>query len=338
MLQAQLLRPGKLELTEAPVPEPGPGELLVRIDAALTCGTDLKMFMRGHPRLPVPAPFGHEFAGTVAGVGTGVTRFRAGDAIASVPTAPCGICRLCLRGRENLCAAAVDRITLGAFSEYLVLPEPLVSCNVFPRPSNLGAEEAAALEPVACVVHGASRIDLANASSVVVLGDGPIALLFVQLARLRSTGRVLVAGKHPARLQVAARLGADTTTLSGAALQEHTRELLGGADIVIECVGKPELWEAAQSLAAPGGEVLLYGGCPAGTRAAFDTYTLHYEEVDLKGAFHYTRADVRAALEVLESGRVTVKPLITHHKRLFEIHDAMSLALQRDALKVAVIP
>ena len=338
MLQARLLAPGELELTDVPVPDPGPGELLVKVELALTCGTDLKMYQRGHPRLPVPAPFGHEMAGTVAGVGAGVRGFREGDRIASVPTAPCGACRYCRHGRENLCAEAVRRIALGAYAEYMVLPEPVVRMHVFPRPPGLSAENAAGLEPLACVVHGASRVRMADARSVVLLGDGPIAILFVQLARLRGASAILVAGRHPQRLQSAAAFGASTTHLEGSALQAIVQDTLGGADLVIECVGRTATWEEAQRLAAPGGEVLLYGGCPAGSRAPFDTDRLHYEEIDLKGAFHYTPRAVREALALLANGSVSVDRLVTHRRPLRELPDALALAFRREALKVAVVP
>src|SRR5690606_7983474 len=156
-----------------------------------------------------------------------------------------------------------------------------------------------------------------RAESVVLVGDGAIALLMLQLAKLRGAGRALVAGRHAGRLDAARALGADAVVdVSSARLDEAALEWTGGAgaDVVIECVGRPETWEAAAALAGTGGEVLLYGGCAAGTRASFDTYALHYREVDLKGAFHYGRADVRRALELLSSGAVQVAPLVTHRR------------------------
>jgi L-iditol 2-dehydrogenase len=181
-------------------------------------------------------------------------------------------------------------------------------------------------------------VNLAAAGTLVLLGDGPIALLFLQLARTRGVDRVLVAGRHARRLEFARTFGARTTQLQGAALHALVHDALGGADLVIECVGRPEIWEEAHTLAAPGGQVLLYGGCPAGTRAAFDTGRLHYEEIDLKGAFHYTPRAVREALELLANGSVSVARLVTHRKPLRQLPDALALALQREALKVAIVP
>ena len=340
MRRAELIRPGELEVRVVQVPDPGPGELLVQIEAALTCGTDLKMYRRGHARLPLPAPFGHEFAGVVAAVGEGVAGFAEGDAIAAVPTAPCGRCALCLRERDNLCPFALERIALGAYADYLLLPAHVVTTNVFARPAGLPAEHAALLEPLACVVHGASRVRLDRARTVVLLGDGPIALLFTQLARLRGAGQVLVVGRHASRLALAAAFGAKPIDEAGPALHDHLKEQTGGigADVVIECIGDPAAWELAQTLAARGGEVLLYGGCAAGTRVSFDAATLHYDEVDLKGAFHYGRTAVREALALLESRTIDAAPLITHRLPLARLTEALDLVRTRAAVKVAVIP
>jgi len=339
MIVAQLVKPGHIEFHDRPVPTPGPGEVLLRVEAALTCGTDLKTYQRGHPMFPLPCLLGHEVSGTVAAAGPGA-HFREGDAVATVPTAPCLRCRLCLRGRESLCPAALGRVVLGAFAEYLLIPEHVVSTNTFLRPANITAAEAAALEPLACVMHGAARIDLQHADSVLILGDGAISLLFAQVAKARGAARVAVAGRHESRLAVARQLGAHTFRQNTAEFGEQTFEWTGGhgADIVIECVGRPEVWESAFELVAPGGELLAFGGCAMGTRASFDTYRVHYEEVDVKGAFHYGRADVRAALDALESGAVRIAPLITHERPLTQLMDALELALNRKAIKVAVQP
>ncbi len=344
MLAARLVAADRFELERRPVPRPGEGELLLRVDAALTCGTDLKTLRRGHPRLPLPAPMGHEAAGTVAAVGSGVRRFRTGDAVVFVPTAPCGVCRLCRRGRENLCPDAVGRMVLGAFAEYLLLPRHVVRRHVFPRPDGLAAREAAALEPLACVVHGARRLDLERAETVALVGDGAIALLFVQVARALGAPRILVAGRHPHRLAVAAELGADRTIEVPEGDEARLRAAVSretggaGADVVVECVGTPRTWELASSLAAAGGEVLLFGGCAAGTHARFDTERLHYGEVDHSAAFHYAPADVADALDLLARGTVRAAPLVTHARPLSELDDAIHLALSRAAIKVAILP
>lgn len=340
MKRAELLRPGVMELRNVPEPVPGAGEVVVKIEVALTCGTDIKTYQRGHPKIPLPAPLGHEFAGVVAAVGTGVDRFREGDAIACTPTAPCGLCRLCMRGHDSLCPQAVGRILLGAFAEFITVPAHIVQSNMFERPETLSAEHAAVLEPLACVIHGADRLQLERAERVIIVGDGPIALLFGQVAVLRGSEEVLLFGKHDVRLRAAEAVGLTAIDTGDADIRIVAQELTDGigADVVVECVGRPELWEAAFDCVAPAGELLAFGGCAAGTRACFDTYRLHYEEVDVKAAFHYGRADVRRAYDLLLDEEVNADALITHHESLDNLQDALDLVLARQAIKVAVHP
>jgi L-iditol 2-dehydrogenase len=341
MRAAHLVRPGTVELREVPVPVPGAGEIVLRVETALTCGTDLKTIRRGHPHIRLPAPLGHEASGIVAAAGAGVTRVREGDAIACVPTAPCLECELCRRGRENLCAGAAGRINLGAFADYLRIPAHIVRSHVFERPATMSPAVAAALEPLACCVHGAARVPWHAGACVAFLGDGPIALLFLQLARLRGADRILVLGRHAERLAIARAVGAhETVDVSHADPLDSVRGRTAGAgaDIVVECVGRPETWRLAQELAAPGGTVLLFGGLAEGSEASFDAYRLHYQEIDLIGAYHYGRRDVHEALSLLSAGSVRIEPLITHHRPLGAIHDALDLAMSGRAVKVAIEP
>lgn len=337
MRRAMLMEPGHVELVEAPIPVPGSDEVVVRIEAALTCGTDVKTWRRGHPKIPLPAPFGHEFAGTLSAVGRDVRRFREGDRIAGVPTGPCFACGPCLRGRTNLCQTAIRQMVFGAFGDYVKLPGRVVRTNLFARPDSMTAVTAAGLEPLACVVHGASRIDLANAERVLIIGDGPIGLLFARLARLSGADRVVVAGRHADRLDIAGDFGADVTAARADELRERFAGE-GGADVVIECVGLPELWTLAHELVRPGGTALLFGGCAAGASANLDAFRLHYQEIDAVGAFHYRPEDVRAAFDLLATGRVEIAPLVTHTATLADFTEAFDLAVRREAIKVAVLP
>lgn len=340
MRQAQLLRPGVLEMRAVPLPEPARGEVVLKVEVALTCGTDIKTFQRGHPKIPLPAPLGHEFAGVVAAVGAGVSRFKEGDAVACTPTASCGECRLCQRGHDSLCTQAVGRIVLGAFADYIAIPAHIVETNMFERPRELSARRAAVLEPLSCVVHGADRVSLDRAERVIIVGDGPIALLFGQVARLRGAAHVMLFGKHAVRLKAAETLGLNAVDIGDADIRTRAQELTNGvgADVVVECVGRPELWEQAFECVGAAGELLAFGGCATGTRASFDTYRLHYEEVDVKAAFHYGRADVRRAYDLLLDGTIDTDALITHHESLHNLGHALDLVMRRDAIKVAVHP
>lgn len=341
MKQFQLLAPGQLELVEIDPPIPGPGEIVVRIGAALTCGTDLKTWRRGHPKIPLPSPFGHEFAGTVARVGAGVTAFAPGDGIMAVHTAPCGHCFFCDAGQENLCDRLMETKVLGAFAEELLLPAAIVARNAHPLPGHLDCVEAAMLEPLACVVYGDRTQPMRSHESLLIIGAGPVSLLFLLLARTRGVSRILVAGRSPERLRLARELGAtrtiDVTTESLAqAVKDATAGR--GVDQVIECTGQPEVWEQATRLVRKGGRVLLYGGCSAGTTATFDTGRLHYDELTLQGVFHFTPAAVAEARDLLADRRIDVTPLISERLTLAALPIALERLARGEGCKFALFP
>jgi L-iditol 2-dehydrogenase len=310
-----LIRPGELRLETTEVPALADGELLARVDIALTCGTDLKTFDRGHARLKVPGLLGHEWAGTVQSVGGGVRSFRPGERIVATPTAPCG--------------------------EYVLVPRHVVNRNAFRIPDSVSDLRAAFLEPLACTVHGADLVRLSGEHTVVFIGDGPISLLFLQVAGLRGAGRTVLVGRHAARLDVARRLGADVVintseTDAHSAVRTITDDL--GADTVVECVGRPEAWVEAVSFARRGGEVLLFGGCEAGVDVTLDTERIHYDEITLRGGFHYTPDSVRRAWDLICAGRLELEALVTQRMSLDELPTAFERMRRREALKVAIEP
>jgi L-iditol 2-dehydrogenase len=336
-----LLAPGRLEMRELPSPLPGPGEMTIKIRAALTCGTDLKAFRRGHPKIPLPSPFGHEFSGIVAAVGEGVTAFRPGDEVMAVHSAPCGTCFFCRSGQENLCETIMDSKVLGAFAEEILLPAHIVERNVHPKPAHLSFEEAAFLEPLACVVHGSRIQPLRQEETLVILGAGPIGLLFLLLARAAGVGRVIVAGRRRDRLALAGELGADLVVdteredpLAVVAAKTGKR----GADQVIECTGLPGVWEVCPDLVRKGGRILLFGGCPAGSRVCFDAGRLHYDEITLQGVFHFTPKAVNEARNFLNAGQIDVRPLISGRFPLADLEKALDLLISGRGVKYALIP
>ncbi len=335
-----LTAPGRTELRDLPSPTAGPGEIVVNIAAALTCGTDLKAWRRGHPKIPFPSPFGHEFSGVVAAAGEGAP-FAVGEAVMAVHSAPCGRCFFCDAGQHNLCPSVMETKVLGAFAEQILLPAHIVARNVFTKPDHLTFEEAAFLEPLSCVVYGETLQPIRRGETVLIIGSGPIGLLFLLLARARGAGRVIVTGRRPARLELARALGADVVVdVARDDALPLVRELTEGrgADQVIECTGLPEVWEATPSFVRKGGRILLFGGCPAGTRVSFDTYRLHYDEITLQGAFHFTPAAVAEARELLVSGAIDVSALISGRFALPDVEKAL-LALQRgEGIKYALLP
>lgn len=338
-----VIAPGQLELREAADPVPGPGEIVLGIRAALTCGTDLKLFRRGHPKMPFPTRMGHEFAGVVVAAGPGA-RFREGDEVMSVHTAPCLSCALCQRGSENLCDEAMRSMTLGGFADRLLLPRPVVELNAFPRPPDLPWENAAFLEPLSCVVQGMEKIALQPGESCVIIGAGPIALMQLLLAKARKAAPVIVVGRREARLRAARELGADAVideqAQDGNALREIVAGLTDGlgADVVIESAATPEAWELATSLARKGGRVLWFGGCKPGTTVTLDTHRVHYDEITCAGVFHFAPRSVREAQRLLASGEADVSPLVSGRLGLEELPRALDLVGRGEGIKYALLP
>ena len=331
--------PGDLRQEELPVPAPAPGELVVRIDAALTCGTDVKTLRRGHPVMipKIPTVFGHELAGTVTAVGAGVGRFHAGDRVVAANSAPCGECRSCLAGRPNLCEDLL--FVNGAYGEFIALPPRLVAKNVVPLAPSLPAARAAFAEPLACALGGIERARVESGQTVVVFGHGPLGCLLGMVAATRKA-RVLLIGKAGWRLERVRSLGIgeclDATGTDN--IVEEIRAATGGrgAEVAIDATGRPEIWEQAIDATGRGGSVVFFGGCAPGTTIRLDTRRAHYEELTLLGAFHHTPELIRRAVELMESGVLVPDGLITHRMRLEAVREALELMAKGNALKVLI--
>jgi L-iditol 2-dehydrogenase len=318
MRAAVFYGPGRLVIEDAPDPIPGPGEIVVQVRAAATCGTDLKSYRRGHPKLfpTLPAPFGHEFAGVVAATAPDVTTFRPGMRVVAANTAPCRSCWACTQGRESLCENLF--FLNGAFAEQILIPAPVVERNTYELPEHVPFEAAAPLEPLATVVHGMAETGIRLGDTVVVHGAGPIGLMFVRLSTLRGA-TVVAVDQSSYRLAEAKRMGAGVTVdISGcqtpearvAAIRDALPEARG-ADVAIEAVGHPEVWEQAITSLRPGGTAVLFGGPQPGSMVRIDPVAMHYNEYTLKGVFHHTPYYVRTALRLLSTGAIDGRDLVT---------------------------
>jgi L-iditol 2-dehydrogenase len=338
MLTAMLSKPGTIEIHDVILPEPSEGELVVQVKAALTCGTDLKAFVRGHALIPMPGPFGHEFSGIVVDKGKGVTKFRIGDAVMSVHSAPCLGCSYCRKGLFNLCDKIMTSKVLGAFSEYVLLPRHVVAQNVFRKPEDLSFREAAFLEPLACVVHGMKDLGIRKGDTVFIIGAGPIGLMHLLLARLKGA-RIMITGLEKERLKTAKKLGAECIcdpANAAAAAKDFSGGI--GVDYVFECTGQPAIWEVSVDYVRRGGTVVLFGGCRAATTVTFNAERLHYDEITLKGTFHFTPDDVKKAQLLLRDRKIRVQPLISGTVRLKEIQQAFMKLVSGEGIKYAIIP
>jgi L-iditol 2-dehydrogenase len=332
-----------VRLEERPTPRPGPGEILLKVKAALTCGTDLKVFRNGgHARMiKPPAPFGHEFAGVVEAVGPGANKFKPGTRVVGANSAPCRACFFCRKGQPNLCQDLL--FVNGAYAEYLLLPARLVQENLLEIPASLSFEAAALTEPLACVVRGVEAVSPAAGETAVILGAGPVGLMFLQLVR-KAGAKVILVGKGESRLKAALACGAEAALDLGElsdpvkACQEKTPEKRG-ADLVIEAVGRPAAWSQALKIVRPGGRVLLFGGCPSGTEVPLDTRRMHYDELNLISTCHHTPEAIRKSLSLLAKGVVDPKPLITRQAPLEDLPEILHRMLtQADGVKTAIIP
>ncbi len=333
-----------VRLEEVSLPEPGPGEVVIRVRAALTCGTDLKVFRSGsHAKMlgATPALFGHEYAGVVERVGAGVTRWKPGARVVGANSAPCLSCFFCRRGQPNLCKDLL--FVNGAYAEYLKIPARIVRENLLEIPEGLSFQAAALTEPLACVVRGMQAARPARGETAAVLGTGPVGLLFIQL--LAGAGaQVIAVGKGARRLEVAKACGARTvlnlaeTEDPAARIREKTTEGLG-PDLVIEAVGRPAAWTQAISVVRPGGRVLLFGGCPSGTEVPLDTRRMHYDELTLLSAFHHTPETIRESLGLLARGAVRSDLLITGQAPLEDLPWILRRMLtEQDGVKTEIRP
>ncbi len=310
MKAARLHAPGDLRIEDVPKPEAAPGEVLVQIEVALTDGTDLKTFRRGHPILlrDPPAPFGHEFCGLVDG-----------RRVVAANSAPCGSCAGCARGEQ--CRDL--QFLAGAYADWIVVPERIAAVNLHDVPPGLAPEVAALLEPLACCLRGVERAGVEAGDSVAILGAGSIGLMLAACVADAGGWPVIVGGREDRRELVDA-FGAEPG---------EGRE----ADVVLEAAGAEQAWADAVELVRPGGTVVLFGGLPRDAHPQIDAFRLHYEELTLRGSFHHTPATVRAALAFLASGAYPWDRLVTHRVSLAELPELFADP-PRDLLKAAVVP
>ncbi|MGH9559411.1 MAG: alcohol dehydrogenase catalytic domain-containing protein [Bryobacteraceae bacterium] len=343
MTAAVLYGKERLEIERVDVPKLGPGDVLVRVRAALTCGTDVKVFRRGyHARMiEPPALFGHELSGDIVELGSDVRGFEKGQRVVAANSAPCGECYFCQRGQDNLCSDLI--FNNGAYAEYIRIPERIVKKNMYEVPANVSYQDAALIEPLACVLRGLEESGVRAGDTVAVIGLGPIGMMFVRLAKAAYGARVIAIGRRQVQLDRARAMGADETleNSGGADVVGPVREMTGGhgADVVIEAVGLPEVWQLAIRLLRRGGVVNFFGGCPSGTQFSLDTDLLHYSELTCKASFHHTPELIRKALGFVTRGYVSAKDLVNRVEPLSNLLEVMQHLMSHNGhLKTAIIP
>lgn len=334
---------GDLRYEDVEVREPRTGEVLVKVMAALTCGTDIKTFRRGHPVLikSIPSGFGHEFSGIIEKVGPGVKGFKQGDRVVAANSAPCGKCFFCRNEQYNLCENL--EFLNGAYAEYITVPARIVEKNLIKLPPHLPFELAAFSEPLANVVHGVERTEIKKGDVVGIVGTGPIGLMFTRLAKLKGA-KVIVAGRNPEKLKMARDFGGADETIDlkkypnpEKIFKSFSREGKG-LDVAVECVGLPEIWEMLLKCVRKGGTVHFFGGCKSGSKIQLDTTQLHYGDIKILSVFHHTPKYFRMALDLIAAGRVDVEKLIGKKMPLSKAKEALEVHERGEAIKVLLMP
>jgi L-iditol 2-dehydrogenase len=342
MIAAVLYGKENLQIEEVSVPRINKGDVLVRVQAALTCGTDVKVFRRGyHARMIVPpALFGHELAGDIVAVGEGVRDFRVGQRVVAANSAPCLECFFCERGNENLCDDLL--FNNGAYAEYIRIPSRIVDRNMYEIPRHVTYQDAALIEPLACVLRGLDETSIRSGDSVAVIGLGPIGLMFVRLAKAYGA-RVIAIGRRKTQLERAADMGADELLIADDPDEtvQTVKDLTDrrGVDIAIEAVGNPDVWEMAVRLLRRGGTVNFFGGCPNDSRISLDTALMHYSEITCKASFHHTPAHIWKALDFVSRGVITARDFVNRVEPLTNLLEVMRHLMSHNGhMKTAIIP
>lgn len=336
-------QPGDIRYESVPTPTPDAGEMVIRIRRALTCGTDLKAFRRGHPVLlkRFPSPFGHECTGEVVALGEGVDQFALGERVVVANSAPCGECLFCEHDQPNLCQQ-LDLLN-GAYAQYLKVPAQIVAKNTLRLPPDVSDEAAAFCEPLSVCIRGVELCHIKPGDRVLVMGLGAIGLLMAKLAK-QSGATVVGLGRNPLKRELAetfaevdhvvnATHGLDPDYIRKAYTPQGV-----GFDVVIEAVGTPQTWQGALDLVRRGGLVNFFGGCESGSTLHVDTRRLHYDEITLISPFHHTPKHFRHALAMIASGQLDPTPLITMHRPLSDLQQALKMVADGQAVKVALIP
>ncbi len=348
MTAAVLYGKEDLRLEQVALPRAGAGEIILRVGAALTCGTDLKVYRRGYHALMLTPPiaFGHEVAGVISEVGEGVTGFQPGDRVVALNSAPCDRCFWCAKGQQNLCEDLL--FNNGAYAEYMRVPARIVEKNTLHVPGGTLLEHAALTEPLACVVRGMEESRAAAGDTMVVIGAGPIGLMFMHVAELSGV-RVIAVVRRESQRSAATLFGATEVVVAegDGETVERVRALTSdgrGVDVAIEAVATPKTWAWAVGMVRRGGVVNFFGGPPSGTLVSFDTNRLHYGDIKLLASFHHTPATCRTAFDLLRSGLFKCADYITGRAGLGEVPELFQQMSVRNGgsgvlnIKTAVLP
>lgn len=338
MRAARYYGPTDIRVEEAPVPEIGDDEVLVKVKKAGICGSDLADWYM-EPR--APAFFGHEPAGDVAAKGKDVQGFEVGDRVFAHHHVPCMVCRHCIRGHYTMCDLYKrTEILPGAFAEYIRVPALNLQRDTLKLPDQVSYEEATMIEPFACCIKGMNRLDMHQGDTVAVLGAGFAGVAHVQLARVYGAGNIIAVDGVPYRLNKALELGADhAVDFTRQDVKRAVEERNGGrgADVVVVATSSLQALRQAFEIAGKGASVYLFAPYEPGQTVPVELYRFFFEETLMVSTYSSTHFDTRAALNLISTGQVAAGELVTHRFPLQEMNQAMALAREaRDSLKIVI--
>ncbi|MCX6090837.1 MAG: zinc-dependent dehydrogenase [Candidatus Atribacteria bacterium] len=343
MKAAFFLGPGQMEVREIEKPVAGEGEVVLQVAACAICGTDVRIFQYGHPKVKPPHTTGHEIAGEIVEVGKGVEGYRVGERVTVVTTISCGHCHYCRRGLQNLCPEQeyIGYHFPGGFAEYLKIPKAGVQKgNLLVLPEDMDLLEASLIEPLSCAINGQSYLHIGLGETVLVIGSGPIGCMHVELAKNHGAGKIVIADISSDRLELARRVGADYYINSQK--QDLKKEVMAvtdglGADVIIVAASAGSAQEQALDMVAPQGRISFFGGLPKDKPTiTFNSNTVHYKEVGVFGVFASHASQYEEAAQLIYSGRIPAKSLITHVIPLEKIVEGISMVKEGKALKAVV--
>ena len=312
MLQQVMTAPREIRFDRVPVPQPGPGQVLVKIKRIGICGSDIHVYHGKHPYTKYPVTQGHEVSGRIAAVGEGVTGFRVGQKVTIEPQVFCGKCHPCTHGKYNLCESlkVMGFQTTGTAREYFAVDQSKVDL----LPESMDFDEGAMLEPLAVTVHAAKRAGDVKGLNVCVLGCGPIGILLIQSLKAFGAAKVLATDVSDYRLELAKQCGADVTiNTKNAEFGQAMLDAFGPdkADIIYDCAGNDITMDQAIQNARKGSAIILvavYAGL-----AHCDLAKLNDSELDLNTSMMYRHEDYVDAIRLVNEGKIQLKPLMSRH-------------------------
>jgi len=339
--------PGKMEIREVPKPVCPDGGMLVKVFACGFCGSDLRTYKSGHPRVNPPWIIGHEIAGVVEEVGRGVKKFQVGDRVAVAPPVYCGKCWYCRRGLFYLCLnqREIAQAWPGGFAEYIAIPpEAIAFGSINKIPKGLSFEEAAISEPASSCVNAHEVADTSLEDSVVIIGAGPIGCFHVEIAKARGAQKVILMDVLESRLDLARRFSPDYLLQNKPGSSEHIDKILEltegrGASVIVVACPSGEAQQDALKMAAKGGRILFFGGLPKEkSMVSFDSNLIHYRGLKIIGATTFSPKHHEIALSMFVSRKIHAQDYITHVFPLEDYQKAIDALLNGEALKVVLKP